>query len=115
MGLAWDQLPMPTALLVSLGDVCLRGRRGGRERRWLLPRGRACRVLCFEAFTSLLQVGISGEGFSRKFISFPGTPFQGQGLHSWSVTGQGVVSHRSWPWRRPPGSAASLGLELKHN
>ena len=35
-----------------------------------------CWVLCLEAFISLLQVGIlgevSGKGFSRIFISFPG-------------------------------------------
>ena len=48
----------------------------------LLPRGGA---LCLEAFFSLLQVGllgeVSGEGFSRICISFPGVLFQGHGLH----------------------------------
>ena len=42
-------------------------------------------VLCLEAFFSLLQAGIlgevSGEGFSRIFISSPGVSFQGHGLH----------------------------------
>ena len=41
-------------------------------------------VLCLEIFISFLQEGIlgevSGKGFSRIFISFPGVPFQSYGL-----------------------------------
>ena len=41
-------------------------------------------VLCLEAFISLLQVEVlgevSGEGFSRMFINFPGVLFQGRSL-----------------------------------
>ena len=33
----------------------------------------------------------------------------------WSVPGQAVFTHCSESWRHPPGSAAFLGLELKHN
>ena len=42
-------------------------------------------VLPLEVFLSLLHMGVlgevSGESFSRLFISFPGVPFQGHGLH----------------------------------
>ena len=42
-------------------------------------------VHCLRAFISLLQVGIlgevSGEGFNRIFISFPGVLFQGCALY----------------------------------
>ena len=38
-------------------------------------------LLCLEAFISLLQAGILGEGFSRIFINSPGVSFQGHGLH----------------------------------
>ena len=40
---------------------------------------------------------------------------QGQVSTEWSVVGQGVFSHCNWFWRCPPGLAAFLGLELKHN
>ena len=51
----------------------------------LIPRVHECRVLCFEAFSYFLQVGILGEVsrqvFSRIFINSPDVPFQGHGLH----------------------------------
>ena len=56
------------------------------------PQGekQAASVCCLEAFISLLQAGIlgevSGEDFSKIFISSPGAPFQGHGLHP--LTGQ---------------------------
>ena len=75
-------------------------RSGGRERQrewdWLLPEGE-CKpwVLCLEAFTSLLPVGIlrdvSREGFSRIIISFPVWPFRVVVSTDWSVPGQGVL------------------------
>ena len=58
--------------------------------------------------------GLRGE-FSRIFISSPGAPFQVTVSTDWSVTGQGVFSHCSWFWHRPPSFVAFLGLELKHN
>ena len=50
------------------------------------PEGEPCWVLCLEAFILLLQAGILGEAsgdecFSRTFISSPGAPFWGRGLH----------------------------------
>ena len=45
-------------------------------------KGVSC-VLCLEAFISFLPAGIleevTGEGFSRIFISVPGVPFQAPG------------------------------------
>ena len=70
-------------------------------------------VLYPEAFISFL--GISGEGFSRISIGSPGVSFQGCVSTDWSVAGQGALSHCSWFWHCPPGFAAFLGLELKHN
>lgn len=70
----------------------------------------------FSAGFSLWPVGnlgpvLSQEGFSRIFISFPGVLLQGVVSTDWSVSGLGVISHCSWSWCRPPGSAAFLGLE----
>ena len=49
------------------------------------PEGELSWVLCLEAFNSFLQAEIlgevSGEVFSRIFISSPGVPVQGHGLH----------------------------------
>ena len=62
------------------------------------------------AFTSLLQAGIlgevSGEGFSGIFISSPGLPFQGPGLHrlvsSWATAVGPGMAHLLlllfWAW-----------------
>lgn len=59
----------------------------GREKvQGCFPEGDLVLVLCVEGFYFSLAGrhlrGGPGEGFSRIFISFPGVPFQGSGLHS---------------------------------
>ena len=67
------QLPIPLEFRRCMPvkkEVGEEGKWKNRERSW---------VLCLEAFVSPLQVGIlgevSGEGFSRIFISFTGMLF----------------------------------------
>ena len=58
----------------------------GKEMVCCIPEGQLkCWALCLEAFLSFLQARIlgevSGESFSRIFISSPAVPFQVHGLH----------------------------------
>lgn len=71
----------PLEVLSSLRDACLWGRREGirgRERCWLLPRGRAragsfvLRLVCLEGWNV-------SKGLSRIFVSFLGMLLRGQG------------------------------------
>ena len=63
-----------------------RGKKLGREWREHVPQSESMQwALCLEGFVSRLQagvlVGVTREGFSRIFISFPDVFFQGRGLH----------------------------------
>ena len=87
------------------------GRR--RQSKWcgLLSQGRVlCWVLCLEAF-----IFLAGRNLWGGFIISSGVPFLGHGL-LWLVSARAsVFSHCSWFWHHPPGFAAFLGLDLKHN
>ena len=82
-GAAWDELLLLHCCPgckshgdpLGPGDIACGGRRGKEG------RGHAPWVLCLEAFPSLLQAGILGEGSRRTFFSSAGTPFQGLGFH----------------------------------
>ena len=62
--------------------MCLWGKKG-KNGEGCSPEGAYSGSFAIKLF-SLLQVGtleeVSGEGFSRVFISSPGGPFQGHGL-----------------------------------
>ena len=58
----------------------------GKGVMWAVPKGRTLKLGPLScAFISFLQAGIvgevSGESFSRIFISSPGVSFQGHDLH----------------------------------
>ena len=90
-----DQLPSPIASLMEILRVWEMPAPWGRGRvkercRHAPQRERTGWVLCLGGFLSLLLGRIleevSGEGFSRIFISrifisFPGVPFQGHGFY----------------------------------
>ena len=63
----------------------------------------SCRVLCLEAFISLLQAGILGGGVLGEGSVDCASVLQVcssrvMAFTDWSVPGQGVSSHCSWFW-----------------
>ena len=79
-GSAWNQLPAahcPLPVALEFRRCVSVKKEVGEEGNGLggSPEGEVCWVLCLQAFISLAGGnlrGVSGEGFSRIFISFPG-------------------------------------------